>query len=144
MRNSNLSCIHAFLQQPYPETLQFCKNSQVVSDKFRPSKYGGLIAICKWIYKQQKFSQIDRPELYKQFVYFIKELDLSHAQLRIYKVGATYPNSKRSKIKFQAMGKIIRDIQTSEQLHIHGTAREIIEGYEKEQDQIEDVFKLKD
>ena len=116
----------------------------MIPDDFRPSKSGGLIAICNWIYKQQKFSQIDRPELYKQFVYFIKELDLSHAQLRIYKVGATYQNSKKTKVKFQAMGKIIRDIETSEQLYIHVTAREIVEGYQKEQDQIEDVFMLKD
>ena len=92
------------------------------------------------IYKQQKFSQVDRPALYKQFVYFIKELDLSHAQLRIYKVGATYQNSKKTKIKLQALGKIIYEIQTSEKLNIHGTAREIYEGYEKEQDQIKDVF----
>ena len=142
LRNSNLSCIHAFLQQPYPETLQFCKNSTVSDDDFRPSKYGGLIAICKWIYKQQKFSQVDRPALYKQFVYFIKELDLSHAQLRIYKVGATYQNSKKTKIKFQAMGKIIKELsESSEKSNIYGTAREIYEGYEKEQGQIKDVFK---
>ena len=47
------------------------------------------------------------------------------------------------KIKFQAMGKIIYDIQTSEKLNIHGTAREIYEGYEKEQGQIQDVFNAK-
>ena len=111
----------------------------MTSDNFRPSKYGGLIAICKWIYKQQKFSQIDRPELYKQFVYFIKELDLSHAQLRIYKVGAL--NTKKTKVKLQPMGKIIKDLsEASEKLNIHGTAREIYEGYEKEQGQIQDVF----
>jgi hypothetical protein len=99
-----------------------------------------LIALCNWVYYQQTYQQMDSPRLYKEFVFFLKQSDISIARLLLYKVGALY-NTSKTKIRLKSITLIVKTIsQKSEQSAIYGTANELCEAWSEENSEINELY----
>eukprot|EP00944_MAST-04C_sp_MAST-4C-sp1_P003050 g3050.t1 len=136
LRNSSFLCVQAFLSQPYPKHENFIVNSSKIPDTYRPSQYGGLIAICNWIYYQQRFGQMDRPKLFYSFLCFIEELNISVARYLVYKVGALYKATK-DKVRLKKLMTIVKSLaDKSDKSNIRSKAKHLCELWAKEHNEI--------
>ena len=83
---------------------------------------------------------MDSPRLYKEFVYFLKESDISIARLLLYKVGALY-NTSKTKIRLKSITLVVKTIsKRSEQSAIYGTAHELCEAWSEENNKINELY----
>ena len=83
---------------------------------------------------------MDSPRLYKEFIFFLKELDVSIARLLLYKVGALY-NTSETKIRLRSIMLVVKAIsQRSEQSVIYRAANELCEAWSEENIKIGELY----
>lgn len=136
LRNSSFLCVQAFLKEPYPQDEDFIVNSSKIPNTYRPAQYGGLIAICNWIYHQQRFGQMDQPKLFYSFLCFVEELNISVARYLVYKVGALYKATK-DKTRLKKLMTIVKSFaDRSDKSNVRTKAKKLCEAWAKEHNEI--------